>query len=483
MTIRVRSINVHVLNTRARMPFRYGIAALTAVPHLFVRVEVEVGGKRAYGIASEGLVPKWFTKDPDTTFEADLRDMFAVIRSACGIAEALGGAGTVFDLWRGVYAGQEQWAASTSHPPLLWAFGVTLVERALIDGFCRATGRPLASAVRRNTLGIRLGDIHEELDGFDPDDLLPSEPFRRIIVRHTVGLSDPLTDGEIPEHERIDDGLPQSLEACIWAYGLTHFKIKLAGDAEIDRERLLRIASVIQSGQHREYAYTLDGNENYRQVELFREFWHSLIADTELKTFLNGLLFVEQPLHRSLALSEEVCGAKLSWEDRPPMIIDESDETIESVRRALACGYIGTSHKNCKGVFKGIANACLIRLLGTKNPDERYVMSGEDLTNIGPIALIEDLSTLATLGISHAERNGHHYFRGLSMFPDDVQARVLAEHGDLYRRHERGFATLAIRSGKVEFGSVVDAPFGPAFPFDSTRFTPLDEWEYHSLEA
>ena len=41
MPIRVRSIALHVLNTRARMPFRYGIATLSAVPHLFVRIEVD----------------------------------------------------------------------------------------------------------------------------------------------------------------------------------------------------------------------------------------------------------------------------------------------------------------------------------------------------------------------------------------------------------------------------------------------------------
>lgn len=483
MAIRVRSTDLHVLNTRTRMPFRYGIAALTAVPHLFVRIEVEVAGRRAFGIASEGLAPKWFTKDPNTTFEQDLNDMFRVIRSACEIVRSVGEAETLFDFWQAVYRGQERWAQSTTYPPLLWAFGVTLVERALIDGFCRATDRPFASAVRMNTLGIRLEDIHEELQGFEPNDILPQEPLRSIIVRHTVGLSDPLTDDDIPEAERLDDGLPQSLEACIEAYGLTHFKIKLAGNPDRDRERLRRIASAIDAAQHDRYAYTLDGNENYGEVAAFREFWHALVADEALRPFVSGLLFVEQPLHRSVALSAAVCQAKLTWEGRPPLIVDESDDALDTVRRALGCGYVGTSHKNCKGVFKGIANACLIRLRTTKNPGERYVMSGEDLANIGPIALIEDLSALATLGIGHAERNGHHYFRGLSMYPEDVQGQVVTELGDLYRHHPRGYATLSIKSGKIDIGTVVDAPFGPAFPFDPTRYTPFDEWDYRSLGA
>ena len=45
---------------------------MTELPHLFVRVDLEVGGTVATGIASEGLPPKWFTKSPDTTFEQDL---------------------------------------------------------------------------------------------------------------------------------------------------------------------------------------------------------------------------------------------------------------------------------------------------------------------------------------------------------------------------------------------------------------------------
>jgi hypothetical protein len=40
---------------------------------------------------------------------------------------------------------------------------------------------------------------------------------------------------------------------------------------------------------------------------------------------------------------------------------------------------------------------------------------------------------------------------------------MLAAHSDLYRWHERGFATLAIRRGMLQVGSVVDAPFGVGF--------------------
>src|SRR6266481_10003354 len=78
-----------VLRTRTRFPFRYGIASMTDVPHLFVRARVAVGGKSSFGLTAEGLPPKWFTKNPGTTFEQDLPEMMEVISHALGLAEEI----------------------------------------------------------------------------------------------------------------------------------------------------------------------------------------------------------------------------------------------------------------------------------------------------------------------------------------------------------------------------------------------------------
>ena len=225
MSIKINNVQMHVLNMKTRMPFRYGIASLVALPHLFVRVEAEVDGKRSVGLAAEGLPPKWFTKNPDAPFEADLDEMLAVIRNAVSLATLAGAADSAFDLWRALYQDQKSWAESTAYPSLLWGFGVSLVERAVIDAACRAGGMTLATAVRNGSLGIRLGAIHPELEGKDPSDFLVSSPLTSIRVRHTVGLTDPLTDADIPDDERLSDGLPQSLEDNIGVYGLTHLKI------------------------------------------------------------------------------------------------------------------------------------------------------------------------------------------------------------------------------------------------------------------
>ena len=65
-------------------------------------------------------------------------------------------------------------------------------------------------------------------------------------------------------------------------------------------------------------------------------------------------MFVEQPFHRDMALDPDVLHDLAAWRVRPTLIIDESDAELDSLPRALALGYHGTSHKNCKGVFKGV---------------------------------------------------------------------------------------------------------------------------------
>jgi len=232
--------------------------------------------------------------------------------------------------------------------------------------------------------------------------------------------------------------------------------------------------------------FTLDGNEQYKEIGAFRALWEKVQEDGTLREFFKGLLFVEQPFHRDVALSGAMGKALRGWRDRPAMIIDESDATLDSVVSALAKGYAGTSHKNCKGVIKGIANACLIEHRRRRDSGGRYVNSVEDLCNIGPIALLQDFAVAATLGIDHVERNGHQYFCGLSMFGPEVQEAMLKCHGDLYRRwktegQKKPIATVFIKAGRVNLGSVVDAPFGVGIDFDCNQYTQLEEWTYESL--
>ncbi len=454
-TLDLKQVDFRVLPMRTRFPFKYGIASLTALPHLVLQVEVEVNGFPAKGTASEGLPPKWFTKSPDTTFEQDLPAMLAVIRKA--VETTLSSpTGTFFDLWRNLYHEQSVWASAEKHPPLLANLGVSLVERALLDALCRHLGHPAHEVIRENLLGLRLGEVRPELEGIAPPSFLPERPSASMVARHTIGLGDPLTPNDVTAETRADDTLPLDLEACARAYGLTHFKIKVCGNLETDLPRLRAIADLLG----KQVLFTLDGNEQYSSIAAFREHWEAWREDGGIRAFLDaGLLLVEQPAHRDETFCDEVTDDLAAWADRPPFIIDEADGSLDSLPKALDLGYDGASHKNCKGIVKGIANAGTLAQAATSRESPVH-LTGEDLANVGPIALLQDLAMMATLGIQHVERNGHHYFRGLSAWPKPVQEAILTHHGDLYHRHADGYPTLRIENGKVSVSSLLTASFG-----------------------
>jgi hypothetical protein len=475
--LHVKAIDIRLFNMRTRLPFRYGIVTLRACPHLFLKLTLDIDGRTVTGIAADHLPPKWFTKNPQTPYEQDVKDMLAGIQHAADRAVMAGAQPDVFSLSANVYAAQSLWGLAQGFPPLLYGHGVSLVERAAIEALCRAKQTTFPTAVRQNLLGIQFtGDLANT----QPADWLPTQPLREITARHTVGLVDSLTDDEIPANERVNDGLPQSLEACINYYGLTHFKLKIAGNVDQDLVRLKRILAVIAKNvAASNWGYTLDGNENYNQIAPFRQLWESLQSDDTLRESLAHLIFIEQPLHRDVALSADVKFALANWPNRPPIIIDESDGHPGALEQALDCGYVGTSHKNCKGVIKGITSACLLEHHRRGRPGETFLLSGEDLSNVGPVALLQDLAVCATLGITSVERNSQHYFKGLSMHAPALQQQILTHHPDLYRPHETGhFPTLRITNGQIAVNSVTNAPFGVGFELDLSPFTPLDQWHF-----
>jgi len=458
-----------VRRTRTRFPFRYGIASMTEVPHLFARTTVTVGGKSSVGLSSEGLPPKWFTKNPATTFEQDLPEMLEVISHAAKLAEQVTRSPvSFFDFWQELYRQQSDWANARHIAPLLANLGVSLVERAALDGLCRVAGEPLHRMIATNRLGLRLGGIYAELGDAQPRDLLPAAPLPSCFVRHTVGLGDALSPADIPSDERVDDGLPQDLESSIREYGLRYFKVKLFADTERDLARLRELSRVLERQTGGEYFVTVDGNENFKDFAAFRDFWQKAAGEPALRDLWRRIIVVEQPVHRDRALSDDPGATLRAWPDRPWLIVDESDGAVGDLPRALALGYVGTSHKNCKGIGKGIANACLIEK--RRAAGERVILTGEDLCNLGPVALPQDLAMMSLLGIEHVERNGHHYYRGLSLWPADWQDAALVAHGDLYTRHRDGFACLHIREGRVALGSVNTAPFGVGSLLDPSRF-------------
>jgi L-alanine-DL-glutamate epimerase-like enolase superfamily enzyme len=478
----VKATRLGLRNSTTRVPFRYGAACLRSCPQAVLEAVVEVDGHVARGYAGDCLPPGWFDKTPGVDYERQIADLLAAIAMGDRAMRAASeGGAPAFRAWWDAYRAAQDEAPRRGLNPLVATFGLSLVERATMDAVARHAGVGLSRALREDLYGIEPGLVHAELKGTTPRDWLPEVPLLAVFVRHTVGLGDPLTTAEVAPGERVADGLPQSVEEHIARDGVRYFKVKLSNQLDRDRERLLALARVIESTLGDDYRLTLDGNEQYTSEADFDAFLAMLQGTPALATLRGNVLAIEQPLGRAIALDPRHTEAIRRLNHWRPVIIDESDATVESYPRAIEVGYRGVSFKNCKGPFKGILNAGLTWLRNGRGRDGAYLMTGEDLCSVGVVPVQADLCLAATLGLHHVERNGHHYHPGLSYLPERARRSALAAHPDFYE-DRGGVVGPAVRNGQFRIGSLHEAPgFGFAALPDLDDFTTAAAWDFTSL--
>jgi len=433
---------------------------MTSAPLLCARVELHVEGtsQPAIGYASDLLVPRWFDKSPDQTLEQERQGLIDAARGAADVALEAAPA-TLREL-----VDQTTAAAFAGTPPLAperlrLGFGVALLERAVIDALSRAHGLSFAAALRTNLFGL---DPHVVA-------ALPAELPKHIDVRHTVGMADALRDRDLTEAER-DDPLPRSLEAETRAHGLRLFKIKIGAGRAADHARLLAVHEVVASTAGGDWRCSLDANEQYQDLDALEGLLDDLEASAAGRDLGRRLLHLEQPLPRALTFAASTGPAVTRLARRVPLLIDEADVDAEAFAAARGLGYTGVSVKNCKGVLRAVANhaACAdLRAHGVA-----AFQSAEDLTNLPVLALQQDLATVQALGLTHAERNGHHYFPGLDHLPATEAAAAAAAHDDLYRQHGRGHV-LRIEGGRLALASLACPGYGYACAIDFEAREPL----------
>jgi Enolase C-terminal domain-like len=427
--LKIAAVDLLERDVRLRMPFRYGVVTLTAAPQAFVRCRIRTeDGREVEGAAAELLAPKWFDKNPALSNEDNFEQLRASLRAA-----------------RDKYLAQGMataWQHASPARGLVENYGPALVDRAVVDALCRALGISFHDAIRKNLVGA------EAFEGLDlPGCFSKLQPSNSIAARHTVGLVDPILAADL--NGRVDDGLPETLEEVVAAYGHKYFKLKVAGDVRADLERLCAIADVLDRSPQ-PYRASLDGNEQYDDFEGVAALWSKMKAESRLKRLVGSILFFEQPVKRQQALQKKVAGID------KPVIIDESDDAMDAFPRARALGYRGVSSKTCKGIYKSLVNRARCAAWGSD-----YFMSGEDLTIQAGLALQQDLALVSLLGLKHVERNGHHYVNGMAGLPRGEQDAFLAAHPDLYERSS-GAVRVKISNGDLSIGSLGCAGYGSA---------------------
>ncbi|MFA6266353.1 MAG: mandelate racemase [Pseudolabrys sp.] len=447
--LRLTAVECFERQVALRLPFRFGVVTLREAPQLFVRAHIRMAdGREGEGISAELLVPKWFDKSPALSND----DNFNQLRRSLAIAQRhaiAAGEQTAFGITASANAAHRAECAKAGLNGLVASFGQALTERAITDALGRLEGVSAGALVRDNRLGITTA-LTPDLDGFDLGKFLGGrKPAETIAARHTVGLVDAITRADTAGH-RLDDGLPESLEEVIATYGQRYFKLKVGGKVDEDIERLAQIAAVLDRDAG-DYKATLDGNEQYENVDAVIALWRRMGEDKRLAKLKASLLLIEQPITRAEALSKPVhpLAADIAVE------IDESDADFDVFPRARALGYTGISSKSCKGFYRALLNSARVARYNAEGG--HFVMSAEDLTTQGGVAVQQDLMLATLVGATHVERNGHHYVDGMAGAPQAEQDAFLAAHGDLYARAANGRARLSIVKGDISLRSIAQA--------------------------
>jgi hypothetical protein len=464
----VREICLFERGVRLRLPFRFGVVTLTEAPQVFVRARIELpDGNSHWGAAAELLAPKWFDKNLALSNEENFEQLRLALVLATDAYTNPARPRTAFGHFAAHYDQQITAGAACGLNPLVASFGPAQIDRAVLDAMCRSAGCSFYEAMRVNLPGIDpalLSAQLADLADFDIQRFLEQlTPAATIAARHTVGLLD-----AIAGHPReVNDGLPESLEEAIAVYGHTYFKLKVGGAAEADLQRLIEIAAALD-GIAWPYHVSLDGNEQYDDLDGLLDLWRRMQASPRLKRLIASISFIEQPINRKHALERDVSALSRI----KPVIIDESDAELSAFPSARALGYTGVSSKCCKGLYKSVLNAARCRVWNAEAGGERYFMSGEDLTTQAGLAVQQDLALVNLLGLMHVERNGHHYVNGMAGLPQREQDDFLAAHPDLYE-HSRGAVRVKIRNGRLAIRSLASAGFASGAYPDWAALRPL----------
>lgn len=461
LRLAVRDISFFERQVQFARPFRFGAVTINAAVQIFVRAEIEVEGKGiSTGAGAELMAPKWFDKrahlSPAQTV-AELRRALAIARE---LYLSHKGLETAFGLHAACISAQAEACAREDIPPLAAAFGPAEIDKAILDALLRSAGVNFFDGMAQNIAGID-ARLSRDLADDDVARLLEARKrLERVAVRHTVGLDDRI-EGE--------GGVADTHENA----GARYFKLKLGGDPDADTARLIRIGRELMRLPH-DYKVTLDANEQYADLAALGALADRLDRGSALKPIATKLLYIEQPMPRDITKASPL--GRFAARD---FIIDEADDSYDAFPGARALGYRGISSKSCKGLYKSIVNAT--RAAKWSAEGGKYFVAGEDLTCQAGLAVQQDLALGALIGITHAERNGHHYVDGFGDTPAAEARAFLAAHPDLYV-HDGNRVRLSIHDGDLLTGSLTAPGFATGVHPVWSAMSPLEQPKSKNLK-
>jgi L-alanine-DL-glutamate epimerase-like enolase superfamily enzyme len=409
--IRITAVDAFTERIEYRTPMKFGGRVVTDVVLLHVEVDVEtVGGKRATGYGSMPMGNVWAWPTRFATADQTLAAMVELGQLVVADAARSGIVGHPLDLTTALAADRLSIATTVAGrlgiaepiPVLAQLVAASPLEAAIHDAYGRVHEQNSYNLLGSNWVSHDLAFyLSPEFRGEYLDRYTTRKPKLRMPLYHLVGALDPITPGDVVAP--VGDGLPETLGDWILADGLTHLKIKLAGDdLNWDVERVLSVESVACLAQSQRgcftWCYSIDFNEKCENVEYILEFL-ARIGEQSAAAF-DRIQYIEQPTHRDLRAHPNNRMHRAAA--IKPVVIDESLTDFESLMLCRDLGYTGVALKACKGHTEAL-------LMGAAAQKFGMFLCVQDLTCPGR-SFLHSASIAARIPtVSAIEGNGRQY--------------------------------------------------------------------------
>ncbi|MBX3422699.1 MAG: hypothetical protein KF752_14185 [Pirellulaceae bacterium] len=404
----IKSVENKTIQFDYRQPMKFGGRVVNDVSVLRSEVTVTVGGKGkgvlGIGEMTMGNAWAWPSKIPSKVTLKLIIELASRLAAQVSKAHLTGDAlqltRQVSELRDKVVAEmQTQYKIVEGIPKLAAMLASSPLEAAIHDALGRSQQRSsyecLTSEFLNEDLSAYLGP---DFAGKYPCDYLLSKPKPTMPLYHLVGALDPLSSDDLKT--RLNDGYPETLEEWLATEGISHLKIKLAGnDVDWDVGRIVEITRICEAvASERAWKLSLDFNEQCPDEDYVIDFLERIERLSPLSH--QRLQYIEQPTPRDLTIRTEMTVHRISR--LLPIVIDESLTDMESLRLARKRGYTGIALKACKGHTE-----CL--LMAAAAAEHKMFVCFQDLTCIGGSFLHSASLASRISRVVAIEGNGRQY--------------------------------------------------------------------------
>ncbi|MCA9026778.1 MAG: hypothetical protein KDA86_16345 [Planctomycetaceae bacterium] len=413
--------DIRVIDTRIsfdpcpfRTPLKFGGRVMSTSKLINVEVTVEnEDGNHATGFGSMPVGNIWAWPagkvEPDDAEKA----MMNFSERALRLFELIPESGHPIDLVFHVSAEYHHLGKTVSEtmklaepvPALAQLVAASPIDAALHDAFGRVNEVNSYNALSADFMSHDLSEyLDNQFAGEYLDQYTLREPKERMPLYHLVGAIDPLTDADV--EKPVGDKLPETLAGWIAADGLTHLKIKLAGDdLDWDVQRVLAVDAVAAETEAArgcdQWFYSLDFNEKCENEQYVLDFL-AKIQEQRPQAY-DRIQYIEQPTHRDLKSHPDNTMHEVA--KKKPVVIDESLIDYEALLLAKEQGYSGVALKACKGQTEALFAAAAAQKFG-------MFLCVQDLTCPG-YSFLHSASIAARIPtVAGIEGNGRQYCPG-----------------------------------------------------------------------